>query len=194
MSRLLLVGLVLFILLGSMAVVQVRTRMGGTRLGSDVIYTLDERGNAAVQMVEKTYFVDAETEKNFDGLVARMGQPDAGRFGNGIRESVKKLGEKIGRPQMEVSGFQARFQREAEYGARLYSFNWTAFAERREGSWVVDFRAADGVKLTKDSSLTVLLPAGSVLVTAVPPPSALDGRKLVWTGAREIPWPYLEYR
>lgn len=184
----------LFVLFGTMAVFQVRTRMAAARLGSDITYAIDERGDATVRMLEKTYFVDAETERNFDGMVARAGEPDAEKFGVGIQESVKGLGETIGRPGMDVSGFRASFRRMPDYGAREYSFRWTGFAERREQSWVVDFRAAEKIKLTKDSSLVVVLPPGAGLVSVDPLPKQTDARTLIWSGPLEIPWPYIEYR
>ena len=83
MTKILLGVFALFIFFSSMAVYQVRDRMSNARLGSDVTYTLDKNGTASVRMVEKTYFVDEETRKNFDALVARIGNPDAESFGKG---------------------------------------------------------------------------------------------------------------
>lgn len=194
MARVLLVGLLFFVVVGGLAVYQVRTRMSAARLGTDVTYTLDGQGNALVEIVEKTYFVDEETQRNFDGLVAKTGKPDAERFGKGIENSIKSLAEMTGRGGMAASDFEARFDRQAEYGARVYRFRWMGFAEERNGTWVVDFRAADAVKLTRDSSLSIVLPPGAVVAKAEPGPTARDGRRLVWTGAGEVPWPYVEYR
>ena len=185
---------VLLVVMGSISIFQLRTRMSGARLGSDVTYILDDQGNARVEMVEKTYFVDADTERNFDGVVARVGQPDIDRFGKGVEESIRNLAEKTGRMGMVVSGFEARFDKKADYGARVYRFRWDGFAERRDGMWVVDFRAADDAKLTRDSSLAIVLPPGAMLVKVNPSPSSNDGGKLVWTGIGEMAWPYIEYR
>ena len=194
MARLLLVGLLFFVVVGGLAVYQVRARMTAARLGTDVTYTLDGQGHALVEIVEKTYFVDEETQRNFDGLVAKMGRPDVERFGKGIESSIKSLAERTGRVGMAVSDFEARFDRRAEYGARVYRFRWMRFAEERDGAWVVDFRAADAVKLTRDSSLSIVLPPGAVVATADPRPTAREGGRLVWIGAGEMPWPYVEYR
>lgn len=194
MSKLYWIGLALFIVLSTMGVLQVRTRMSEARLGSDVMYILDRDGNAAVRVVEKTYFVDVETQRNFDALVARTGQPDAENFGKGIQESVKRLGDMIGRAEMEVSDFQARFERSDDYGARVYSFCWGGFAQLLHDRWVLDFRAAGAVKLTKDSSLSVIIPEGMSALRVEPHPSIMKGQELVWRGAGEMQWPYIEYR
>jgi len=195
MRKLFWAGLVLLIVVGAAAAVQVRTRMSAARLGSDVTYMLDGQGDAVVQVVEKTYFVDTETERNFDGLMARVGHPDAEAFRRGVESSLKRLAERIGR-QMVVSDFEASFDRQPEYGAVVYRFRWAGFAEWRDGAWAVDFKAADPIRLNKDSSLSIALPRGAALVKAEPAPVRVEngGALLVWTGAGEMAWPYIEYR
>ncbi len=184
----------IFVVLGSYAAFEFRGRMSGARLGSDVTYTLDAQGNAAVEMANKSFFIDADTEKNFDGMVARLGQPDTEAYRKGVEDSLKKLSEKTGR-QFAVSDFEASFDRHPDYGAQLYRFRWAGFAEQRNGVWVVDFKAANAVKLNKDSTLAIVLPTGATLVKADPAPTGGDGvGKLVWTGNGEMPWPYVEYR
>lgn len=194
MKRILLVVLALFTIFGSMAVYQVRDRMGKARLGSDVTYTLDEKGTASVRMVEKTYFVDDDTRKNFESLVARIGRPDAESFGQGMQQPLSDLMDRTGRTNMVMSGFEAGFDRQQEYGGRVYRFKWEGFAEQRDGRWVIDFRAANGIKLTKDSSLTVIVPPRASILSADPAPAAEQGGRLVWSGPGELPWPYIEYR
>jgi hypothetical protein len=194
-TKALLIGLAVFVALGGLATFQVRTRMSAARLGSDVSYTIDSKGDAQVEVLEKTYFVDAETERNYDGLVARVGKPDLETFRSGIEKNVQNVAERTGRSGMTVTDFQARFEKKAEYGGRIYSFRWTAFAEKKDGSSVVDFRRTDEMKLTKDSSLTIVLPAGATLVNVVPAPTGpSSGTKLVWSGEGSMPWPYVEYR
>ncbi|HZK67134.1 MAG TPA: DUF4897 domain-containing protein [Chloroflexota bacterium] len=194
MTKILLGVFALFIFFSGMAVYQVRDRMSNARLGSDVTYTLDQNGTASARMVEKTYFIDDETRKNFEALVARIGNPDAESFGKGMEQPLTNLKDQTGRTNMAMSGFQAEFQKTEGYGARVYRFKWEGFAEQRDGRWVIDFRAANSIKLTKDSSLTVVIPPGASLLTADPAPAAVQGGKVVWSGSGEMPWPYIEYR
>ncbi len=195
MRRLFWAGLLLFIVVGAGAAIQVRTRVSAARLGSDAIYTLDGQGDAVVKLVDKTYFVDRETERNFDGLVARMGRPDVEPFRRGVEKSLKELSDRTGH-QIVVSDFEASFDRQPEYGAVVYRFRWASFATRRDGVWVVDFKAADPMRLNRDSSLTVVLPQGAALLRTEPAPARVDGggTLLVWTGVGEVSWPYIEYR
>ena len=183
-----------FIVLGGYAAFDFRGKMSTARLGSDVTYTLDAQGNAAVEMVNKSYFAGPETEKNFDGMVARLGHPDADAFRKGVEGSLENISDKTGR-QFVVSGFESSFDRRPDYGAQVYRFRWAGFAEKRDATWVVDFKAANSMKLNKDSSLSIVLPVGASLVKAEPPPTAGDGSaNLVWTGTGEMLWPYVEYR
>lgn len=194
MSKALLAVFAIVLLVGGYSVWEFRAKMGDARLGSDVTYTIDAQGNAAVEMVNKSYFTDASVEKNFDGMVSRLGRPDPESFRKGLEESLKKLSEKTGREYV-VSDFDAAFERHPEYGAQVYRFRWSGFAEERDGVWVVDFKAASSVKLNKDSALTVVLPEGVTMVRAKPAPTAGDGKtRLVWTGAAEMAWPFIEYR
>lgn len=193
MAKILLAVVGVFVVLGSFSVMEFRNKMSAARLGSDVTYSLDAQGNAAVEMVNKSYFTDADVQKNFDNMVARIGQPDIEAFRKGVEDSLKNVSDKTGR-QFSVSDFEGSFQRQADYGGQAYRFRWSGFAEQRDGSWVVDFKAANVVKLNKDSSLTVVLPPGAVLVKADPAPTGGNGTRLVWTGTGEMPWPYIEYR
>lgn len=194
MAKVLLAVFGIFIVLGSYAAFELRGKMSAARLGSDVTYSLDAQGNAAVEMVNKSFFTDADTEKNFDGMVARLGQPDTEAFRKGVEDSLKNLSDQTGR-QFAVSDFEASFERKPDYGAQLYRFRWSGFAEKRDATWVVDFKAANAVKLNKDSTLAIVLPTGATLVKADPAPTGGDGvGKLVWTGNGEMPWPYVEYR
>lgn len=184
----------ILIVVGAFTVFQFRGEMSGARLGSDAIYTLDSQGNASVEMVNKTYYTDPNTKKNFDDMVARLGKPDTQAFQKGVEDSLKNVSDRTGR-QIVVSGFEGSFEQHPDYGAQLYRFSWASFAQQSNGMWVVDFRAANGMKLTKDSSLTIVLPPGATLVKADPAPTAGDaGGKLTWTGPSELPWPYVEYR
>jgi hypothetical protein len=193
-GKILIALISLFLVFGTFAAFDLRNRMSSSRLGSDVVYTLDAQGNAAVEMKNKSYFVDTATAENFDAMAARLGRPDAEVFRKSVEESTNSLAGKAGRPMM-VSDFEAGFQRAPEYGAQVYKFKWTGFAEKRDGIWAVDFKAAGAVKLTADSSLAIVLPPGATLIKAEPAPKAGDGaRTLVWTGAGEIPWPYIEYK
>lgn len=194
MTKILLLVFVSFTFFGGMAVLQVRDRMSNARLGSDLVYTLDEGGNASVEMVEKTYFADADTQKNFDAMVARVGRPGVESFGEGMEKSLTEVMKVTGRANMAMSGFQAEFHKTESYGARVYRFKWDGFAEQRDGRWVIDFRAANGIKLTKDSSLTVIVPPRASILSADPAPAAEQGGRLVWSGPGELPWPYIEYR
>ena len=194
-TRALLAALALLVVLGGVATLQVRTRMSAARLGSDVYYTIDANGDARVEVVDKTYFVDPETGKNFDGLVARLGKPDPETFRTAVEKNVKSVADKTGRSGMGVSDFETGFDRQADYGAQIYRFRWTAFAANSNGIWVVAFRQADQMKLTKDSSITIVLPPGALLVKVEPEPSAPStGTKLMWSGAGLMAWPYVEYR
>ncbi|MHB0871027.1 MAG: DUF4897 domain-containing protein [Chloroflexota bacterium] len=194
MPKAFLAVLGILLLLGGYSAWEFRGKMSDARLGSDVTYTIDAQGNAAVEMVNKSFFMDESTEKNFDGMVARLGKPDGEAYRKGVEESLKKLSEKTGR-QFVVSDFEASFERHADYGAQVYRFRWSGFAEQRNGAWVVDFKAASAVKLNKDSSLAVVLPQGAAMVRAEPAPTGGDGAaKMVWTGTGEIPWPFIEYR
>lgn len=195
MSRLFWLAFALFVIVSSAGVLQLRSKMSAARLGTDVVYILDEQGNAAVEVVDKTYFVDGDTAKNFDGLVARVGRPDHEPFRKGIEDSLKVLEERTGRSGMAVSDFEARFERQAAYGAKVYGFRWIGFAQKRDDRWVVDFRKANPTRMTKDSSLTVALPVGmSPLATEPSPVGGFAAGRLVWSGAGEMPWPYIEYR
>ena len=168
--------------------------MSASRLGSDIVYAVDGQGNAAVEITNKSYFVDAATADNFNGMVARMGLPDTESFRKSVEELTTSLATKTGRP-LSVSDFEANFKRTSDYGAQVYRFKWAGFADKRDGIWVVDFRVSGTVKLTKDSSLSIVLPPGATLVKAEPVPTGGDGaRKLVWTGPGEISWPYIEYK
>lgn len=182
-----------FLVLGGLAAVDFRGKMSSARLGSDVTYTLDSRGNAAVEMVNKSFFTDGSTEKNFDEMAARLGQPDVAAYRKGVEESLKNISDKAGR-QFTVSDFEGSFERRPEYGAQVFRFRWTGFAEQRGADWVVDFKTAKAMKLTKDSSLVIVLPTGASLVKAEPAPTGGDARRLVWTGNGEMPWPYVEYK
>ncbi len=194
MAKVLLAIVGIFVVLGGYSVVEFRGKMSQARLGSDVTYTLDTQGDASVEMVNKSYFSGPDVEKNFDGMVARLGQPDTAAFQKGIEDSLKNLSDRTGR-QFEVSGFQASFERQPDYGAQVYRFRWTGFAEQQNGVWVVDFKGANSVKLNKDSSLTVILPPGATVVKTSPAPTGGNGTgKLAWTGTGEIPWPHIEYR
>ncbi len=191
MLRVLLVVAGLFVVLGSISAFQFRERMSNARLGSDVTYSLDAQGDAAVEMANKTYFVDAETERNFDGQVARLGEPDVAAFQKGVEDSLKNVA--AGRT-MSVSEFEASFERTKEYGANVYRFQWAGFAQQQGGVWVVDFKSAKPMKFTKDSSLVITLPAGAALLKADPAPTSQEAGRLVWTGASEMPWPHVEYK
>ena len=194
MAKVLFAVFGVFIVLGAFAAFDFRGKMSAARLGSDVTYTLDAQGNASVEMVNKSYFTDPDTEKNFDGMVARLGEPDTAAFRKGVEDSLKNISDKTGR-QMALSGFQGSFERKSDYGAQVYGFQWADFAQQRNGVWVVDFRAANGMKLTKDSTLTIVLPAGATVVKVDPAPTAGDGGgKLTWSGPSEMPWPYVEYK
>ncbi len=193
MAKLFFALLGVFVVLGGFAVFNVRERMSGARLGSDVTYTIDAKGDAGVEMANKSYFVDAETEKNFDAMAARIGTPDVEPYRKGVENSLKNITDKTGRVFV-VDDFEGRFDRHPDYGAQLFRFRWFGFAEKRDSVWVVDFRAANSIKLTKDSSLTVVLPPGATLVKADPAPTTEDGTgKLVWEGPGEMPWPHIEY-
>ena len=61
------------LIFGTFAAFDLRNRMSAARLGSDVVYVLDGRGNAAVEIVNKSYFVDVLASRNFDGMAARIG-------------------------------------------------------------------------------------------------------------------------
>lgn len=177
-----------------MAAFDFRNRMSSSRLGSDVTYSIDEQGTASVEVVNKSFFVDSTTADNFDKMAARTGHPDADAYRKSIEESTGSLAEKTGR-QMLVADFVSSYERSAEYGAQVYRFKWFGFAEKRDSTWVVDFTGANPIKMTKDSSLTVVLPPGTSLAKATPSPTGGDGKStLVWTGTGEMPWPYLEYR
>ncbi len=191
MLRVMLVTLGVFVVLGSVSAFQFRERMSSARLGTDVVYALDSRGNAAVEMTNKSYFVDADTEKNFDAQVARLGQPDSAPFQKGVEDSLKNVS--AGR-EMSVTDFEASFERTEEYGAQVFRFRWNGFAQPEDGAWVVDFKAAKPMKFTKDSSLVVVLPDGTSLVKADPAPTSLEGGRLVWVGTGEMPWPHLEFK
>ena len=194
MARVLLGIIAVFVLVGGYSIFQFRDRMSSARLGSDVTYTLDAQGNASVLVVNKSYFVNDDTARNFDGMVARLGRPSAESYQKSVEESLKNLSERTGR-HFQVADFEASFDRQPEYGAQVYRFRWTGFAEWRDGAWVVDFKGANTVRLNKDSSLTVVLPAGSTLVKAEPAPSGdHSSGRLVWKGGAEMPWPYIEYR
>ncbi len=194
MAKVLLAIIGVLVVFGFFSAWEFRGKMSGARLGSDVAYSLDAQGNAAVEMSNKSFFTDADVEKNFDAMAARLGRPDTEAYRKGVENSLKSLSERTGR-QYTVSDFEGSFDRHPDYGAQLYRFRWAGFAEQRGGVWVVDFKAANVVKLNKDSSLTVVLPPGASLVKAEPAPTGGDGStKLVWTGTGEMPWPYIEYR
>lgn len=182
------------IVAGAFAAFQFRGEMSSARLGSDAIYTLDSQGNASVEMVNKTYYTDPNTKKNFDDMIARLGQPNTQAFQNGVEDSLKNVSDRTGW-QIVVSGFEGGFERHSDYGAQVYRFRWADFAQQNNGMWIVDFRAANSMKLTKDSSLTIVLPPGATLVKVDPTPiGGNTGGKLAWTGPSELPWPYVEYK
>lgn len=194
MGKVILGLVVLFIFLGTMAAFDFRTRMGASRLGSDVTYALDGQGTASVEVVNKSFFVDAATADNFDKMMARTVRPDVEAFRKSIVESTGSLVEKTGR-SMTVADFESSFARSAEFGAQVYRFRWSGFAAKRDGMWVIDFSAAGPIKLTADSSLTIVLPPGLTATKVEPAPGqGIGTARLVWTGAGEIRWPYLEYR
>lgn len=193
-GKILIALILLFLVLGTLAAFDLRDRMAASRLGSDVVYTLDAQGNAAVEMTNKSYFVDVATKENFDTMAARLGRPDPEAFRKSVEESTNNLAGMTGRP-MAVSDVESSYLRTSDYGAQVYRFLWMGFAEQRDGVWVVDFKTAGAVKLTADSSLAVVLPPGATLLKAEPAPtSGSSDRKLVWAGAGEIPWPYIEYK
>ena len=191
MLRVLFVVLGIFVVLGAISAFQFRERMSAARLGSDVSYTVDAEGTAQVKMANKSYFVDAETEKNFDESVERRGSPDSQAFQQGVEDSLKNVS--AGR-EMAVSDFSASFERTKEYGAQVYRFRWSGFAQKVDGAWVIDFSNAKPMKFTKDSSFVIVLPAGATLVNAEPAPTTREDNRLVWTTAGEMSWPRVEYR
>lgn len=194
MAKVFFAVLGIFIVFGGFAAFEFRGKMSAARLGTDVTYAIDTQGDAAVEMANKSFFTDADIEKNFDAMVARVGRPDVEAYHKGVESSLKNISDKTGR-QFTVSGFEASFDRHPDYGAQVYRFGWAGFAEKRDAVWVVDFKAANAMKLNKDSSLTVILPFSAVLIKAEPAPTGGDGiGKLVWTGTGEMPWPYVEYR
>ncbi len=194
MTKILLALLAIFILFGTYATLDFRGKMGAARLGTDVTYTLDSQGDATVEMANKSYFTTPETEKNFDAMVARVGRPESEAYRKGVEDSLRNISDKTGR-LFTVSDFEAKFERQPDHGAQVYRFRWSGFAERRGAVWVVDFKVASSMKLNKDSSLTVILPAGTSTVKVEPAPTGGDeSSRLVWTGTGEIAWPYIEYK
>ena len=97
-----------------------------------------------------------------------------------MEQPLTNLKDQTGRTNMSVSGFEASFDLQPEYGGRVYRFQWENFAEQRDGKWVIDFQGAKGIKLTKDSALTVVIPPGASLLTADPAPAA--SREASWSG------------
>jgi len=181
--------LILLLIPGFFLIWHLRSKADQGVYGTDMIYVLDEEGNARVTMVDKVYFTTPAVEKNFEETLSR---PVAVQdLELRIKEMVQKLAREAGVSDWAVDGFSGYRKKEVGFGGRYVSFTWKNFARRQGNQLVVDFRFAQKIRMNEHSSLVIVPPAGLKIIRLEPVADSKGQDRLVWQGPKEIAWPYL---